>query len=299
MSEQQLTSDARAYKLMDVQGIPLPDHIAKDFEDVAAFLPDPKDVLISSYPKSGTTWTVEVVDQLFHNGDAQLCKRAPITTRCAFLEASTRIREEKGLDLLKRMDPPRLIKTHLPLQLVPQGFFQNKCKLIYVARNPKDTVVSNFHFEQINMTTPDTGNWDAFLDYFLNGELEWGYWYDHVKGYWEGREKWNIFYLFYEDMKEDPRREVVRLMKYLDLSLTDEAIDRVVEQTSFKEMRENPMANYSVFPKTIYDTSNYRFMRKGMVGDWQNHFTGEQAATFDLECQKRMGPLSIPFRDLL
>ncbi|MEQ2316950.1 hypothetical protein AMECASPLE_037823 [Ameca splendens] len=34
-----------------------------------------------------------------------------------------------GLDLLNKMDPPRLIKTHLPFQLVPPGFWENKCKV--------------------------------------------------------------------------------------------------------------------------------------------------------------------------
>lgn len=35
-----------------------------------------------------------------------------------------------GLDLLKNMDPPRFIKTHLPFQLVPPAFWENKCKVI-------------------------------------------------------------------------------------------------------------------------------------------------------------------------
>lgn len=34
-----------------------------------------------------------------------------------------------GLDLLKTMKPPRFIKTHLPIQLVPEGFWENKCKV--------------------------------------------------------------------------------------------------------------------------------------------------------------------------
>lgn len=34
-----------------------------------------------------------------------------------------------GLDLLEKMDPPRVIKTHLPFQLVPPGFWENKCKV--------------------------------------------------------------------------------------------------------------------------------------------------------------------------
>lgn len=34
-----------------------------------------------------------------------------------------------GLDILKTLDPPRMIKTHLPFQLVPPGFWENKCKV--------------------------------------------------------------------------------------------------------------------------------------------------------------------------
>uniref|UniRef100_A0A3B4X4A6 Sulfotransferase n=1 Tax=Seriola lalandi dorsalis TaxID=1841481 RepID=A0A3B4X4A6_SERLL len=93
--------------------------------------------------------------------------------------------------------------------------------------------------------------------------LSWGSWYDHVKGYWVEREKRNILYLFYEDMKENPRREVERIMRYLDLSVSDEVINRIVELTSFKNMKENPMANYSCIPTPVFDQSISPFMRKG------------------------------------
>lgn len=52
-------------------------------------------------------------------------------------------------------------------------------------------------------------------------------------------------------------------MKYLDLSLSDDVIDQIVELTSFKSMKENPMANYSCVPKPVFDESISPFMRKG------------------------------------
>uniref|UniRef100_A0A3Q2Z6F1 Sulfotransferase n=1 Tax=Hippocampus comes TaxID=109280 RepID=A0A3Q2Z6F1_HIPCM len=110
------------------------------------------------------------------------------------------------------------------------------------------------------------------------------------------REKRNILYIFYEDMKEDPRREVERIMKYMDLSLSDDVVGSIVELTTFKNMKENPMANYTCIPENVFDQSISSFMRKGEVGDWKNHFTPEQSAEFDEDYEKKMKQVNIPFR---
>lgn len=287
------------FPLVNVRGVPLMNLIANDWDAISAFNPDPSDLLISTFPKAGTTWTQEIVDLLVHNGDAEACKRAPTPVRSPFLEIVPPPPIPKGLDLLEKMDPPRVIKTHLPIQLVPPGFWENKCKTIYVARNAKDNLVSYYYFDLMNQTQPEPGPFDGYIHKFMRGELAWGSWYDHVKGYWEEREKRNILYLFYEDMKEDPRREVVRIMRYLDLSISEEVIDRIVELTSFKNMKENPMANYSCIPKPVFDQSISPFMRKGVVGDWKNHFSDEQSKMFDEDYEKQMKGTNIPFRTLI
>lgn len=51
MSENQ-TVKPRAL-LVPVQGILLPDHIAKDLDVLSAFSPHPLDILLAAYPKSG------------------------------------------------------------------------------------------------------------------------------------------------------------------------------------------------------------------------------------------------------
>lgn len=54
-------------------------------------------------------------------------------------------------------------------------------------------------------------------------------------------------------------------MQYLDLSVSDEVVDRIVELTSFKNMKDNPMANYSCVPPEVFDMSISPFMRKGAL----------------------------------
>ncbi|XP_029933669.1 sulfotransferase 1C2 [Myripristis murdjan] len=296
---QSATGSLYRFPVIPVKGVPLMNHIANNWDSIWAFSPHPTDLLIATYPKAGTTWTQEIVDLLLHNGDTEICKRAPTPVRIPFLEIFSPPPIPSGLDLLEKMPPPRVIKTHLPFHLVPPGFWEKNCKVIYVARNAKDNLVSYYHFDRMNLTQPEPGPWEGYINKFMRGELAWGSWYDHVKGFWEEREKRNILYLFYEDMKENPRREVERIMQYLDLSLSDDVISRIVELTSFKSMKENPMANYTFIPKPVFDHSISPFMRKGEVGDWTNHFTPGQSKMFDEDYEKQMKDANIPFRTLI
>ncbi|KAF3704448.1 Sulfotransferase 1C1 [Channa argus] len=296
---QKASASITRFPLIPVKGIPLMNHIANNWDSIWAFCPDPSDILIATYPKAGTTWTQEIVDLLLHNGDAEACKRAPTPVRSPFLEICSPPPIPSGLELLGEMDPPRMIKTHLPIQLVPPAFWEKKCKTIYVARNAKDNLVSYYYFDCMNLTQPEPGPWEGYIHKFMHGELAWGSWYDHVKSYWLEKENKNILYIFYEDMKENPRREIERIMRYLDLSVSDEVINRIVELTSFKNMKDNPMANYSCIPASVFDHSVSAFMRKGEVGDWINHFTPEQSKMFDEDYEKQMKDVNIPFKTLI
>ncbi|XP_017537849.2 sulfotransferase 1C2-like [Pygocentrus nattereri] len=283
------------FPLIEMQGVPLRNYIVQKWSNISAFCPDPSDMLIATYPKAGTTWTQEIVDLLLHNGDEEACKRASTSDRFPFLEIQYPPPIPSGLDLLKNMKPPRVIKTHLPIQLVPKGFWENKCKVIYVARNAKDNLVSYYHFDRMNQAQPQPGPWEEYIQKFMRGKVAWGSWYDHVKDYWKEREKRNILYLFFEDLKKDPRREVERIMRYMDLSVTDDVIDKIVQLTSFKNMRDNPMANYTFIPKIMFDHSISPFMRRGEVGDWTNHFTPAQSQMFDEDYARQMADVDIPF----
>ena len=62
---------------------------------------------------------------------------------------------------------------------------------------------------------------------------------------------------------QNPQREVERIKQYLDLTVADDVIARIVELTSFEVIKENPMTNYSFNPKNMFDQSISPFMRKG------------------------------------
>ncbi|XP_061435688.1 sulfotransferase 1 family member D1-like isoform X1 [Lethenteron reissneri] len=288
-------------KLLPVHGVPMLDFIARDWSLVESFKARPGDVLIATYPKAGTTWTQEIVDLIQSGVDVEHCKRGPVYERIVFMEWTgiNFVMHRKGVEVLNDMPSPRTIKTHLPYQLMPSSFWDNDCKVIYIARNAKDNAVSAFHFNRMNKLHPEPGTWEEYLHRFMTGNVCWGSWHDHVTDWWNMRERHRILYLFFEDMKEDPMREVSRIARFLERPLSEQQLREVVKLTSFPVMRDNPMTNYSTLPTDFLNHSVSPFMRKGDVGDWRNHFSAAQLEAFEQDYKKKMATTDLRLRDSL
>ncbi|XP_062955817.1 sulfotransferase 1A1 [Cynocephalus volans] len=277
-----------------VKGIPLIKYFAEALELLQDFQAQPDDLLISTYPKSGTTWVSQILDMIYKDGDLEKCCQAPIFIRVPFLEFKGP-GVPTGLETLKDVPAPRLIKTHLPLALLPQTLLDQKVKVIYIARNAKDVAVSYYHFYRMAKVHPDPGTWDSFLEKFMAGEVSYGSWYQHVREWWELSRTHPILYLFYEDMKENPKREVQKILEFVGRSLPEETVDFITQHTSFKEMKENPMTNYSTVPFDLMDHSVSAFMRKGIVGDWKTTFTVAQNEHFEAHYSEKMAGSGLSF----
>lgn len=66
--------------------------------------------------------------------------------------------------------PPRTLLTHMPFRLMPKAHAKEGGKMILLHRNPKDTVVSTFHFAKKNRVSEFDGDLEEFLQYFMSGQ---------------------------------------------------------------------------------------------------------------------------------
>ena len=93
----------------------------------------------------------------------------------------------------------------------------------------------------------------------------------------------------YEDMIKDLRGSVQKIAQFMCYNLDDSVIDKITEQCTFDSMKANPLANpdcLRVLDKVKKNSTP--FLRKGIIGDWRNHFTDEQSSRLDDEYVKRM-----------
>ncbi|EHB02032.1 Estrogen sulfotransferase [Heterocephalus glaber] len=95
--------------------------------------------------------------------------------------------------------------------------------------------------------------------------VPYGSWYDHVKSWWAKNKDSHVLFIFYEDMKEDIRKEVMKLMQFLGRNPSEELVDKIIQHTSFQEMKNNLSTNYTMLPEEIMNQKVSPFMRKGTV----------------------------------
>ncbi|MEE6519468.1 hypothetical protein FKM82_031317 [Ascaphus truei] len=282
-----------------ILGVPLDQNTCNTWRDISSFQAHPKDVLVAAYPKAGYHWMQEIVEMIFQGGDSEGCAEPPNYDRQPLPGNRGPKTCPSGLQLAEAMDPPRILKSHLPIQLLPPTFWEQDCRVIYVARNAKDCLVSYFHFQRMNKGLPDPGSWGSYFSAFLSGDVPWGSWFDHVIDWWKAKDRHQILYVFYEDMIKDPRREIQKVMSFLGKDPSEEVLQKIQHHTSFQAMKENPMANYSTIPSFVMDHSISPFMRKGTVGDWKNHFLVAQNEIFEVEYKRRMEGNGLAFRTQL
>ncbi|KXJ07018.1 Sulfotransferase 1 family member D1 [Exaiptasia diaphana] len=130
-----------------------------------------RDVIIDTYPKSGTTWVSEVTLEICHEG---LLDYTPIHKRVPFMEECTNLfdTKEKLNEFFLNHPSPRFFKSHLPYHQVPMGYGTgDKPKYIYTIRNPKDVAVSYYyHYEGFKPLEFVGRSWDEFFEMFITDQ---------------------------------------------------------------------------------------------------------------------------------
>jgi hypothetical protein len=231
----------------------------------------PGDVFIVSYPKSGNTWTRFLVGNLVYQDE-------PVT----FANVESRLPSLYVHSDRKLRKLPRILKSH--------DCFDPRYKtVIYIVRDPRDVLVSAYHYAIKLGIVPDNWLIENFVPALLDGSFDsgllvnprWGSWYDNVASWLAMKDNRNFLLLRYEDMLDDPERELAKVADFLSLESTPERLARAVRLSSADHMRELERVQAAEWSLTKNTRLDMAFVRTARAGTWRSELP-PQAVT-DIE----------------
>ena len=255
---------------------------------------------MATYPRSGTTWTQELVWLIDNDLDyakaskVQLNERFPFYDFHIFMHDETKkmfLAENSGnevnlkaiedasvpaYEFMATWESPRYFKTHFPFSLMPPSIFENQSKIVYVARHPQDIVVSYYHLNKLYRTQGYQNDFETFYDYFENDLLAWSPYWGHIKEGWAHRNDPNVLFLFYEEMNKDLSATIRKVGDFLGKKMTDEQVEKLADWLHIKNFKNNEMVNGKQLEEIKILNSNVQgFVRNGKSGGNASELTDD------------------------
>ncbi|KAF7112355.1 hypothetical protein RHSIM_RhsimUnG0237700 [Rhododendron simsii] len=263
------------------------------------------DIVLSTIPKSGTTWLKALVFAVVRRKRFDTKKNHPLMTSnphdlVPFLEYKLYANCDQSPDL-SRLPQPGFVGTHMPYSALPDSVKESGCRVVYICRNPFDTFVSQWHFlMKVRPKTMGPLSIEEAFDMYCRGVIGFGPYWAHMLGYWKEsiESPHKVLFLKYEEMKEEPSLNLRKLAEFLGypFSLEEEregVVEEITRLCSFENMKELEVNKSG---KAILDFENENLFRKGEVGDWVNHLTPLMAERLTQVMEEKLGGSGLTFK---
>ncbi len=240
-------------------------------------------LFVAGLPKSGTTWLERMLASFPGFSDVLIPDVAAFE-----LAHGGSDRYDLPPDIFDRFHR-MLVLTKMHVHGSPHNVeVLRKAGVRYVVlfRDLRDVAVSNVHYVQNTPWHPEHRHYRGLemrdaLEVFARRTLE--DYADWVRSWAANRDPNASLVLRYEQMLEDPTGVLRSVADHFELGADDERIERIVEANSFKRLSSGRERGQ--------EPADGSFFRKGVAGDWVNHFTPELRESY----KRRIGRFLIEF----
>lgn len=227
------------------EGVCLPEQYKNFAEKIRKFEIRSDDVFVFGYPKSGTTWTQEMVWLINNNCDFKKANRISQMFRFPLLEAFALLPPHQNstalFDELSHLPSPRHFKSHLPISMLPEQLWKVKPKIIHITRNPKDAAISLYHhYKHLHGYL---GTKEEFLNLYLEGNVFYGPFTTTINEFMMLKQQPFIHFINYEEMRRDLRAVIRSTAKFLNKDIDNNQIELLFDHLQVESMRNNPSCN--------------------------------------------------------
>jgi hypothetical protein len=235
----------------------------------------PDDVFLVSYPKSGNTWTRFLIANLVY------AEKNPDFSNINDLLPDPEAMSKRNLQRVVR---PRILKSH-------QYFDPRYPKVIYVVRDPRDVVLSEYYFDIKRRVIAEDYPLPKFVSRFVRGELNHphGTWGENAASWFYTRREDPRFLLVkYEALQAQAMEELGRMASFLGVSATAEQLAFAIEQSSANRMRELEKKQAHLWSSTRETRKDKPFVRSAKAGGWKSELPEASVAEIESAWGKLM-----------
>jgi hypothetical protein len=268
----------------------------------------PSDIVISTPPKCGTTWTQMLCALLIFDGPDF---PAPLSELSPWLDQTIR-RLDDVRDTYAAQAHRRFIKTHTPLDGLPM---RDDVTYVVVGRDPRDVMVSMEHHlanmdlervlalrgeavgnDDLDTLPPRPPASDDPAERFRtfvrftgdSGPVSLMSVLHHLDTGWERRHSPNVVMCHYADFTADLPGEIVRLAAALDIRTTEDRASALAAHAALDRMRDRAV---EVLPNAGAIWRDDRaFFRSGAFGEWRTRVTDDDLTEYDARVQRLASP---------
>jgi hypothetical protein len=234
----------------------------------------PDDTFLVSYPKSGNTWARLLIANLLSPHKAADFRA--INELVPDPESETKRH-------FMRMARPRVIKSHFV-------FDPRYPRVIYIVRDPRDVVISEYHYQRKTRRIADGYELGQYVERFLAGETYPGNgsWGQHVGSWLMNRHgDPRLLLVRYEDLLSDSERELGRIATYLSISTSRDRLAEVIRLSAADRMRELEAKQTDASSLMRGSRKDVAFVRSAKSGGWKS----ELPAALAEKIEAAWGPL--------
>lgn len=229
------------------------------------------DIFIVSYPRSGTTWFSFILANLFKsnpNEEIHSPKEYVPDINKAYFSHDT-------LKPWSHMPDPRFFRMHAP-------YDPALAKIIYILRDPRDVIVSYYHFKCLT-----DNSFQLSMADFIARDDHWPCrWDEHVAGWVTRRCHPRLLLVRYEAMHKDTVEVLKAVLNFVNLTYAETDIIRAVQASHFDKMWDLETKYRMMTGSAVMNQE--RWIRRGKIGGWQDELDRESVQIIESKYGKIM-----------
>lgn len=210
-------------------------------------------VYLAGYPRSGTTWLTRLL------GDALDSPTGGCMPKEDRKELAAEGQDRPGPYIVRKGHYKLIEDSMGPVVPAPHRLAWrqlNGASVVFLARDPRDVCISGAHYWN---TTPE-----RFLNRMIGGRVaHLPAWHRYVDDWLRSRPM-KVVRTTYERLSKEKETELARILAGLGITYAPSELEEVYRRQSFEARLNDYQGPHADQHKHL--------MRKGVVGDWREHF---------------------------